>query len=359
MTILSPTLRFKTSRRGRISQCLLLLMLMLFSTACVHQDPVEPMPEPPVKQDPFMTLTVTHTLDWTWYEMTMTRAASGMLPRYHFQVFKAGDTDRKVWEKSFTTSDMSRSDFTTDITLPVGAYDLYAWSDYADADSENSLFFDTSDFTAVNYAGNYTGNSDSRDAFRGFLTFSLSEDDGIHFDRNYTLQLERPMARYEFRATDILEFIDRETTRGVLTRVSGEVQATGPSDIAQKLPELGKYRVKMIYTGYMPSKFNNILNRPVDSSTGVTYDATINILSEEEARLGFDYVMVNGSESSVPVAMEIYDPKGQLIGRTNPIDVPTKRGRTTIVRGRFLTSQASGGVGINPDFNGDFNIEIK
>lgn len=68
--------------------------------------------------------------------------------------------------------------------------------------------------------------------------------------------------------------------------------------------------------------------------------------------------MVNGHESSVAVAMELYDPKGDLIGRTNTVNVPTKRGQNTIVRGKFLTSQTSGGVGINPDYNGDFNIEL-
>ena len=34
------------------------------------------------------------------------------------------------------------------------------------------------------------------------------------------------------------------------------------------------------------------------------------------------------------------------------------RGRNTIVRGRFLTSQATGGVGIDPGFNGEYNIEL-
>lgn len=334
-----------------------LLLMTVANTACVHQDPVEPMPEPPASETPRMTLTVSHDLDWTWHEMTVTRASSDVLARYHLLVYKAGETANAVMNEEFTSSDLSRDDFSTTIELPEGAYDLYAWSDYADGDSEKSLFFDTSDFSSIPYTGNYKGNDNYRDAFRGMLSFSLIEGDGIHYDRNYTLKLERPMARYEFRATDLREFIDRESTRGMLTRVSAEAGA--PENVTQKLPELGRYRVKMIYTGYMPSKFNNILNRPVDSSTGVTYDATINVLSEDEARLGFDYVMVNGTESSVPVAMEIYDPDGKLIGRTSPVDVPTKRGRTTIVRGRFLTSQASGGVGINPDFNGDFNIEIE
>ena len=35
------------------------------------------------------------------------------------------------------------------------------------------------------------------------------------------------------------------------------------------------------------------------------------------------------------------------------------RGKLTEIRGPFLTSEAAGGVGIHPGFDGDFNIEIK
>ena len=97
----------------------------------------------------------------------------------------------------------------------------------------------------------------------------------------------------------------------------------------------------------------------MDSATGMSYEARIDILNDSEARLGFDYVMVNGHESSVAVALEIYDPDGTLIGRVSPVDVSTKRSRNTVVKGRFLTSKATGGVGINPGFDGEFNIEIK
>ncbi|WP_353937103.1 DUF6562 domain-containing protein [uncultured Muribaculum sp.] len=55
----------------------------------------------------------------------------------------------------------------------------------------------------------------------------------------------------------------------------------------------------------------------------------------------------------------MYDPDGALIGRVSPVDVSTKRSRNTVVKGRFLTSKATGGVGINPGFDGEFNIEIK
>lgn len=332
-----------------------ILMPMMFAS-CVHEFPEEPRVEVQIG------LNVTHTLEWTYREMTVTRSDGRdpeALSRYHFKIFKKDETADPVAEKLFTLEDLDRNDFFTTLSLPSGSYDLYAWSDYAEPKSGASLFFNSSGFSAITYSEPYNGNNHLRDAFRGFLSFTVNDrSDGLIQEE--MLELERPLARYEFRATDIMEFIDKEITRGMLNRAEEPLGPNlSPEDIEQRLPELGNYRVRMIYSGYMPSKFDNILNRPVDSLTGIEYDAKITALSAEEARLGFDYVMVNGSESSIPVAMEIYDPNGMLVARSNPIDVPTKRGQATIVRGRFLTSTATGGVGINPDFNGDYNIEIR
>lgn len=59
------------------------------------------------------------------------------------------------------------------------------------------------------------------------------------------------------------------------------------------------------------------------------------------------------------MAVEVYDKDGELLSSTNTVEVPLVRSKLTIVRGNFLTSKATGSVGINPDYNGDFNIEIK
>lgn len=330
-----------------------LVVMALFSSSCVHEFPEhgEPRREVIVK--------FTHDLNWTQHEIYATRAGGPeALARYHVMAFPAGTSLAPVAEFEFTRDDLERDDFEHTFRLPEGKFDLYAWSDQAFTHNSQSMFFDSSDFTAISYVEPYNGNNHLRDAFRGVTTVEVKTSPYADYREYAEIKMERPLASYEFRATDIMEFIDRETSRGRLTRIT-EPEDRPPLDISQRLPEITQYKVKMIYTGYMPSTFNNILNRPVNSSVGISYDAQIDVLSDEEARLGFDHVMVNGVESSIPVAMEIYAPDGTLIGRTNPIDVPTKRARNTIVRGRFLTSQASGGVGVNPDFEGEYNIEIQ
>ena len=58
------------------------------------------------------------------------------------------------------------------------------------------------------------------------------------------------------------------------------------------------------------------------------------------------------------ILFEVYDSENNLLANINPIEVPLVRSQLTIVRGEFLTSKATGGVGIVPDFDGEYNIVI-
>ena len=74
--------------------------------------------------------------------------------------------------------------------------------------------------------------------------------------------------------------------------------------------------------------------------------------------LGFDYVLVNGSEASVQIAVEVYDYDSTLLSSTGTITVPLKRSKLTTLIGEFLTVTTQGGVGIDPSYDGEFNIFI-
>ena len=328
-----------------------------FMSSCVHEFPEK-------GEARKLVLHISHDTDWTYHDMTITRgdipapAIDGFNPgaRYHIRVYPKGSQDVLIQETQFVSDDLTRGDFTMTLQVPPGSYDLYVWSDYADLGTKNSYFFNSGNFGAIVYSEPYNGNNELRDAFRGAVSFDIDSNIDANYYEEVWVQLERPLARYEFIATDLEKFIEDETTR-----TEGAQQAAtkaSPDDPTRGLP-LDQYRVKMIYAAYMPSKFNNFTDRPIDSSVGQTYSAKIVRLNDKEARLGFDYVMVNGRESSVKVQLEVYDPKDEPVARISPIDVPTKRSMNTTVRGKFLTSKVSGGVGINPDFNGEFNVPIN
>ena len=81
--------------------------------------------------------------------------------------------------------------------------------------------------------------------------------------------------------------------------------------------------------------------------------------NEMEMTLGYDYIFVNGTETTLAISVEVFTRYGELMSSTNPINVPIVRSKMTVVKGEFLTSKATGGITINPGYDGDdYNIEI-
>ena len=328
-----------------------LFLIGVSSSSCVHQFPEE---------DETGTVYLTVLQETEWLPDTavyLTRAGeNNVVIRYDFKVYPKGNTSNSVKDFTILKDDLTREDYTTTLELMPGEYELYCWSDYAYPDGK-PIYYDDSNFASITYIKPYEGDSDLRDVFRGVTEFSVTENGYSEIQPvEATINLSRPFARYKFIATDLAEFIDRETTRGKF--VEGLSGGAPPSD-PHKIAKLSEYTVKVVYPMYMPAVFNNFRNNPVDSWTGVSFDCVMTPISATEAVIAMDYVMVNGLQSSVQVMLEVYDPDKVLIARTNTMTIPTKRNRTTLIYNKFLTTIRNDGVGINPDFDGEYNIEIK
>lgn len=270
-------------------------------------------------------------------------------------------------------ADAATDDRTVTISLPPGSYRYVVWSDYVEAGSDADLYYDTSDFSeiALRSAGSpseayiHRGNSPWRDAFRGEGSFRVGADGAMYApdDRDCAsplaeavITMRRPLARYVFVTTDLSDFISRHGLRPLSDEVDTE---SSPRPLPTV--DLSDFRVVFRYTGYMPSVYNAHIDKPVNSITGVSFDGAITRADDgNTAELGSDYISVNGHETSVQVAVDVYDRNtGTRVASTNPITVPLVRNRLTIVRGRFLTSKAGSSVGISPGFKDDINIEIR
>ena len=328
-----------------------LALLLTGTTSCVHQFPEE-------DDTGTVVLTVLQERDWLPDSVVnLTRAEdSGLEIRYDFRVYPKGNRTDIIKEFTIFKEDLTRQDYTTTLELMPGDYDLYCWSDYARSDGK-SLYYDDSNFGGITYLTPYVGDTDLKDAFRGMTSFTITSAGYYEIQPvDATIVLSRPLARYKFIATDLAEFIDRETTRGQL--VSTAPEGSGASERPTRA-NLTDYQIKVIYPMYMPAVFDNFLNNPVDSWSNQSYTCSMTQISDTEAVLAMYYVMVNGLQSSVQVMLEVYAPDGLLLARTNTMTIPTKRDRTTLVYNKFLTTIRNDGVGINPDFEGEFNIEIK
>lgn len=287
------------------------------------------------------------------------------LMRYVIRAYPADTKTRRdevqpVREFFFSKDVTEGYDHEVSITLPPGRYTLAVWSDLVEY-SGDSPFYDISDFSGIKIAGEYEGCNDYRDAFRGYADITITDDVTERLPETREVIMERPLAKFEFVANDVADFVNQENSRynsesGSAAEKEGANAPDGGDNVAPVKINVENYRVVFQYFGYMPSSFGMWADKPVDSSTDVYFESTITKINEEEASMGFDYVMVNGSQTSVTLRLGIYDKEGKLLSVTDPITVPLLRNRHSVVRGRFLTTDAGGGLGIDPSYDGDFNL---
>lgn len=243
-------------------------------------------------------------------------------------------------------------DLNYDITLeiPTGELTVMVWTDYVKQGSKDDLLYKADDFAKITINQPHVGNTDLRDAFRGCTECVISPEGGEHI----YVDMRRPMAKYKFIATDFDLFLSRAEEKA-----RAEAARAGVENLDDISVNLDDYTVKVVYPGFMPNVYNIFTDKPADACTGISFDGKILDLEDGTASLGFDYVLVNGEESLVTVALQIYDKEGQLVSGSPSLNVPLQRSMLTTIRGEFLTCEATGGVGISPDFNGEFNIYIQ
>ena len=346
----SMRMAYMAAAAGALSLCAL-------SSCDVHEFPAEePESHSVVLNLDFRTaLPLYQTIEYTRSGKASAMPADYDI-RYQIRVYKT-DNEGEIASEDYTALTVTKDDVTdpdhrVSMEIGEGSYRFIVWADYVDNDSDADKFYTTGDFKEITLAGDgHCGNNAFRDAFRGETVAAVTAENGV--TQEITVEMERPLARFQFVTTDLETFITN-ALKEQEARNSAEKE-NSPT----KAVNLDDYRIVFRYTGFMPSAFNNFTNKPIDAVTGVSFTGRITRLSETEAELGFDYVFVNGTESTVPIAVEVYNMENELLSSTDPIDVPLERSKLTIVRGPFLTTQASGGVGIDPGFDGEWNYEIK
>lgn len=378
-------------KHTKIFLILAMLFALLMDSCDVHEFPDVETPEPPVPEKPDIEMEITltgfewpelTTIQWDQGATTRLLSRSGSRAETHKMRFTVNIYDDYTDSRYPSRNLQSVRTWVTDVPqslgdvmervgldLAAGDYIAVAWIDYVDASNPGAdLYYDTGDFASISILGDdYPGNCHQREAFRGATRFVITEEGNVvDTESRATIEVipvvaERPMARYEFVTTDLDEFIKNNI---MPASISGGDPNLAPGDSSQapgvNTPDLDDYIVHMRYTSYLPTTYNCHTNRPVDARTGVSYFGQIVKKTDNEATLAFDHVFVNGSETTVQVALDVYSStSGNLLASTNPITVPLQRNRHTFVKGKFLTTKASGGASIDTEFDGEFNIEIK
>ena len=293
--------------------------------------------------------------------------------------------------KVFSKDEIDELNATFRFSIDEGSYRFYVWTDFVLAGTQSDYFYNTTNFRRISLQGAHEGNNDFRDAFSGSADLKVIRRGSKETPSTVTVQMRRPLAKFEFITTDLQEFITKTIEAMIRkeeaeaaakagetksdggdnpkditpiepdTKTDGDTKADGDTktgDTKTPVVDLEKYTVVFFYSGYMPNAYNMMEGKPCDSATGVKFSSAISTIDNHDARLGFDYVFVNGEESSVMVTVALYDEEGTQLSISRQIEVPIKRSMLTTVRGSFLMQNTGGGVAIDPGFEDEFNIYI-
>lgn len=352
--------------RAGVAGLLSLIVIMTLSS-CVHECPDFPATE-------ICFINLAFDTDFSQKEYFHdNRSRSGTMPpsrsereygfmRYIIRAFPLinGEPTKTPTVEHIETRDISSGyDMSCELLLPPGEYRIMVWSDLYETEGDASFYL-TEDFNEITLIGEHAPNNDYRDAFRGMTDITIESSISNHPDVKTTITMQRPLAKFEFVSNDLADFFKREMEIFLMNTRDDSTKGAPmeePSDT--RAPSLDDYTVVVHYIGYMPYIFNMFADKPTDSKTGVRFTSKLSQISDEEATMGFDYVFVNGSETSVTVQLELYNKDNEQIMKTGSISVPLKRNIHTVVRGSFLMMESTGGTGIDPEYNGDHNVYLR
>lgn len=340
-----------------------MLVLLLISNGCVHQWP-EPAEADFVLNLEFETdLPQGPVLDMDTKAST---AAESYDVRYVVEAYEdkpdgtyADDTPYARFV--LTKDDVSDPDHSFKLNIMEGKYLFRVWADYVDAGQEVHKFYNNDNFKYVKLFGRdegmaHEGNNDFRDAFIGSAEVDVIRFGGHHEPVTETIIMKRPLSKVVFITNDLSDW----KTKVIISRYESALQGTKTdsdeeADVSHVV-NLDDYVVKVHYPQYMPNAFNIATDRTTWSDANVTFNSKLIQLSEDEASMGFDYVFANNTDANVVMAVSLHDKNGVQLARSRDITVPLERGKVTTVKGSFLLEESDGGVSINPDFDGEFNI---
>lgn len=365
----------------------------LFSSCSVHEmpniNPLEPYP---------FVLHLDYSTELPLYKVvehiaSRAEAADEYDVRYTIEAYASEPfahfgANELVRRAVFTFDDVNMLNRDIIFELPLGIYDIFVWTDYVKAGTDEHLFYNTDRFRGVVLHGEHTGNTDYRDAFVGSVHSEVTK-----LTTDIYVSNERPLAKFNLVTIDFEHFIQHllelkaeqekaEQEKAEQEKAESE-EAEGESgeDIVSssefiptlifgdqiisagnptRVIDLSDYRIVVHYMSNMPNEFHVMRNEPIDAAPigTVSFESGLTILSDNEAELAFDYVMVSKNQMTVRIAIEVYDERNTKISTSKVFDVPLMRSKLTTIRANFLTTKSSGGLGINPDFEGPDHIHI-
>lgn len=319
--------------------------------ACVHEYPGEGKEIDPTEIDLTIRLETTPSIT-----ETSEIAKYDALPKYLYFVVELYEDDfqsEPVMRR--TTGALRKGDGSAaiDLTVPVhaGKYRLAAFAAACyDIDSDGCMY-DLTDLGNVVFKDEYEGSTELKECYALNMDIDLELPEGTWFaEQTVTGRMESPLGRLEIISEDVADFVTRIGERSS----ASESVMKGPEEDLWR-----QYGLQWVYSFYYPVGYNVMTGYPNKTEQNVSFDTDIYLINDSEVLMGYDYVFVNGEDIDINLSLVLYGSQsGEIINTYSGVNATVYKGRTTTVRGDFLTTSQGAGIGIDPGFDGDINIVI-
>ena len=259
----------------------------------------------------------------------------------------------------FIEDDASQlDDYTVTLSIAEGEYEFRVWTDYVKQGSEKDCFYITNNWRegiTVNLQNGHYGNTDWCDAFSGKQAVEVIRYGSSTPPSSGVIEMSRPLGKFIFVTNDLEDFVDK-----VMRTKRDEAELAG--ETAAPEFNINDYTLTIAYTGFMPSSYSMITDRANDSEVNVRFTSKLKQIDDYTAIMGFDYVLANPAtaiQTNVIMGIELRDKDGTVLASHPQVRVPVNRSQYTVIEGRFLMQESSGGITLNPDFEGEFIVPVN
>jgi hypothetical protein len=250
-------------------------------------------------------------------------------------IFKKGSKQLFAVKQAMLTSTGTDGVYSMDLSLFKGEYDVNLWCDYTfDETTDNNYITTGPDVITIQSKNKYVGNTDTRDCFSKRISLTVEAENNTP----QSVEMQRPLAKYRLVATDVAKYEAQRLQKG--------------------LPALADLRIFIGYEGFLPSAYNITESKLADAKEGYFYYSTFSGITTADATIAKDYVLMNGTESSVVATILFKDAAGNTISGVRGVKIAYRAGQLTTVSGDFLTAGLGSGVTINTEWSGDHNVEF-
>ncbi len=126
--------------------------------------------------------------------------------------------------KVFSKDEIDELNATFRFSIDEGSYRFYVWTDFVLAGTQSDYFYNTTNFRRISLQGTHEGNNDFRDAFSGSADLKVIRRGSKETPSTVTVQMRRPLAKFEFITTDLQEFITK-TIEAMIRKEEAEAAA--------------------------------------------------------------------------------------------------------------------------------------